>query len=61
MAVTRYGTKRYGIGPFVQTDEFENQTVTEGNWVVQEDSVLESWTVQTDAVSESWLNLTSES
>jgi len=37
MAVTRYGTKRYSIGPYVKEAEFADQSVNESDWTKQDD------------------------
>ena len=58
MAVTRYGTKRYSIGPYVKEAEFADQSVNEPDWTKQIDTTQEIWSKQKDYSIETWLDLT---
>ncbi len=57
MALTRYGTKRYGIGPYVKEAEFVDQSVNESDWTKQDDD-SGLWIKQEDDSIETWLDLT---
>ena len=51
---TRFGTKRYGVGPYVRTALFEQAPNVVGDWTKQTDSTAESWIKRTDTTAESW-------
>ena len=57
MALTRYGTKRYSIGPYVKEAEFADQSENESDWTVQDDD-SGLWIKQPDETLETWLDLT---
>lgn len=57
MAVTRYGAKRYSIGPYVKEAEFADQSVNESDWTEQDDD-SGLWIKQQDEALETWLDLT---
>lgn len=52
--LTKYGTKRYGIGPFVIQLEYREQTPPTTTWTERTDTVDEIWTKRPDAISENW-------
>ena len=52
----RYGTKRYGIGPYVKKFEFEDQDDPTSNWTDRADSSAEIWTKRPDSTPEDWIN-----
>jgi hypothetical protein len=43
----RYGTKRYGIGPYVQKVNFESAAPPTADWTERPDTTLEIWTKRT--------------
>ena len=51
---TRYGTKRYGVGPYVRSVVFEQAPNVVGNWTKQIDTTQEIWSKQPDTTLEEW-------
>jgi len=56
--LVRYGTKRYGVGPYVRTALFEQAPNVVGDWTKQIDTTQEIWSKQKDYSIETWLDLT---
>lgn len=52
----KYGTTRYGIGPYVKRFEFEDQDDPTSTWTDREDSSAEIWTKRPDTQREDWIN-----
>ena len=50
----KYGTKRYGIGPFVIRLEYREQAPPTTTWTERTDPIDEIWTKRPDAISENW-------
>lgn len=51
---TRFGTKRYGVGPYVRTALFEQAPNVVGDWTKQVDTTQEIWSKQPDTTLEEW-------
>jgi len=56
--LTKYGTKRYGIGPFVIKLEYREPTPPTTTWTERTDPTDELWTKRPDATVEEWTQRT---
>lgn len=52
--LTEFGTKRYGIGPFVMKLEFKEQAPPSTTWTERTDPIDEIWTKRPDETTENW-------
>lgn len=52
--LTRFGTKRYGIGPYVIKFEFKEQTPPTTTWTERPDLNADRWTKRPDTTPETW-------
>lgn len=52
--LTKYGTKRYGVGPFVIKLEFKEQAPPTSTWTERTDPIDEIWTKRSDTITENW-------
>lgn len=52
----KYGTTRYGIGPYVKRFEFKPESDPTPDWTDRGDSSAEIWTKRPDTQPEDWVN-----
>ena len=52
--LTQFGTKRYGIGPFVINLEYKEPTPPASTWTERPDTTDEIWTKRPDETTENW-------
>jgi hypothetical protein len=52
----KYGTTRYGIGPYVKRFEFEPESDPTTDWTDREDSSAENWIKRPDTQPEDWIS-----
>lgn len=51
----KYGTTRYGIGPYVKRFEFEPESDPVTDWTDRDDQSVELWTKRPDTKPEDWI------
>jgi hypothetical protein len=52
----KYGTTRYGIGPYVKRFEFEPESDPTTDWIDRADTSAEIWTKRPDTQPEDWVS-----
>jgi hypothetical protein len=52
----KYGTTRYGIGPYVKRFEFEPESDPTTDWIDRADTTAEIWTKRPDTQPEDWVS-----